>query len=430
MRIAFIVNEFPVLSETFILNQVTGLIQRGHEVDIYAISERQPNNTSSKVHPDVETYDLLRHTYYFPVIPANHCLRVVKGLRLLSTNFSKDPLILLRSLNVFDYGAEAVSLKPLYRTIPFINKELYDIIHCQFGTVGLVGQSLRSIVSPGAKLITSFRGYDASKYIHRFGNNIYNRLFKTGDLFLANCEYFRRRLIRLGCDEKKITVHFSGIDCSRFRYSSRHLPADQRVQLITIGRLVEKKGIEYSIRAIAKLTKVNQNIEYNIMGDGPLKEDLQQLIQELDVGHIVKLLGWKQQQEIIEILNHAHILVAPSVTAQDGDQDAPVNTLKEAMAMGLPVVSTQHGGIPELVEDGISGFLVPEQNVDALAEKLGYLIRHPEVWPEMGRAGRMYIEEHFEITKLNDQLVDIYQQQLDSNIGPELCSSPVNLKHT
>jgi colanic acid/amylovoran biosynthesis glycosyltransferase len=178
---------------------------------------------------------------------------------------------------------------------------------------------------------------------------------------------------------------------------------------------VEKKGIEYAIRAVAKLTDVNQNIEYNIIGDGPLKEQFQKLIAELNVGHIVKLLGWKQQQEIVEILDNCHIFIAPSVTAADGNQDAPVNTLKEAMAMGLPVISTRHGGIPELVEDGISGFLVPERDAEAIAEKLSYLIAHPQ-WEQMGHAGRNRVENKYDMNKLNDELVAIYQQLLNSQL--------------
>jgi colanic acid/amylovoran biosynthesis glycosyltransferase len=87
-----------------------------------------------------------------------------------------------------------------------------------------------------------------------------------------------------------------------------------------------------------------------------------------------------------------------------------VNTLKEAMAMGLPVISTLHGGIPELVKDGISGFLVPERDVDAIAQRLIYLIEHPEIWPQMGKAGRAYVETHYNLNDLNDELVRIYQR--------------------
>jgi colanic acid/amylovoran biosynthesis glycosyltransferase len=164
------------------------------------------------------------------------------------------------------------------------------------------------------------------------------------------------------------------------------------------------------------VSPLRYSLEYIIIGDGPLKEDLQSLIQELDVAHVVKLLGWKQQQELIDILNEAHIFLAPSVTADNGDQDAPVNSLKEAMAMGLPVIGTEHGGIPELIEDGVSGFLVPERNTDAIAQKLCYLIEHPEIWSQITQAGRSQVEEKYDIEKLNDELVEIYQMLLDPRL--------------
>jgi len=406
MRIAFIIGRFPVLSETFILNQITGLLDRGHEVDIYI---EAPGDTT-KMHPDVEKYHLLDRTYCIGM-PANRFLRVLKGLWLFCVNYNKNPVLLQQSLNIFKYGKDAASLRLLYAAIsvlPSLDEGPYDIIHCQFGTFGFIGISFRIVAAPKGKLVVSFRGYDITWFLWWSGDDVYNRLFKIGDLFLPNCDYFKNRIISLGCDEKKIVVMRSGIDCSRFLFTPRHFPPDGRVRIITTGRLVEKKGIEYGIRAVAKLATAYPNIEYYIIGDGPLKENLQQLIQELDVCDTVKLIGRMQQQELIEILDNSHIFIAPCVTAKNGDQDAPVNVLKEAMAMGLPVIGTQHGGIPELIEDGVSGFLVPERDVDHLVEKLAYLIEHPEVWPAMGQAGRAYVEEHYDINKLNDQLVEIY----------------------
>lgn len=415
MRIAFILGPFPVLSETFILNQITGLLVRGHEVHIYGY---KPNDTS-KVHPDVEKYQLIERTYYIPEIPKNYFLRFLKGLAFISTNFYQAPLVLLQSLNIFKYGKRAASMRLLYSVIPLLKSQPYDIIHCQFGMYGIEGMILRDVGAIKGKLITSFRGYDISWYVKACGENVYNNLFVKGDFFLANCEFFRQRAIKLGCDEKKIVVHGSGIDCSRFTYKPRY-PHPDGIRIVTTGRLVEKKGIEYAIRAVAKVARLYQNIEYNIIGDGHLKEQLQQVISELNVADKVKLLGWKNQKEIIEILDKAHLFIAPSVTAEDGNQDAPVNTLKEAMAMGLPVIGTLHGGIPELVEDGISGFLVPERDPDAIAQKLHYFIKHPEVWEQMGRAGRVYVEEHYDINRLNDELVEIYQQVVMSH--DELCN--------
>ncbi|MBD2603201.1 glycosyltransferase [Scytonema hofmannii FACHB-248] len=411
MKIAFIVGSFPVLSETFILNQITGLISRGHKIDIYGY---KPDDIS-KVHPDIEKYHLLEHTFYQPGIPENYLWRLIKGLGLIFRHFHKAPLVLLRSLNIFQYGKRAASMRLLYAIIPLLNTEAYDIIHCQFGIYGIDGMIYRDIGAIKGKLITSFRGYDISWYLKECGKDVYNELFVKGDFFLANCEFFRQRAIQLGCDENKIVVHGSGIDCSKFTFKPRYPHPDGKIRIATTGRLVEKKGIEYSIRAIANLANIHPNIEYNIIGDGHLKEHLQQVIEELNLADGVKLVGWKNQKELIEILDQTHLFIAPSVTAEDGNQDAPVNTLKEAMAMGLPVIGTIHGGIPELVEDGISGFLVPERDAEAISEKLSYFIKHPEIWEQMGSSGRDYVEKHYDINKLNDELVETYRQVATKN---------------
>ncbi|NJN08685.1 MAG: colanic acid biosynthesis glycosyltransferase WcaL [Richelia sp. RM1_1_1] len=412
MKIAFIVDKFPVLSETFVINQITGLIERGHEVHIYG---RQTDD--SKLHPDVEKYKLIEHTRYLPEISKNYLWRLLNVIYLLTKNFSQAPLVLLRSLNIFKYGKRAASLRLFYSTLPFLNAPEYDIIHCQFGRQAVCkfgpytyeGIVLRDIGAVKGKLLTTFRGYDISWYLHQYGEKVYDELFQKGDFFYTNCEFFRQRAIQLGCDEKKIIVHGSGIDCSRFRFQARYPDDSGLIRIATTGRLIEKKGIEYAIRAIAEVVKVYPNVEFNIIGDGELKEHFAQIIQELNIADKVHLKGWRNQKEIISILDENHIFVAPSVTASDGNQDAPVNTLKEAMAMGLPVIGTLHGGIPELIEDGISGFLVPERDASAIADKLIYLIEHPEIWQQMGLSGRKKVEMHYDINKLNSELVEIYQ---------------------
>ncbi|MFB2935698.1 glycosyltransferase [Aerosakkonemataceae cyanobacterium BLCC-F154] len=421
MKIAFIVGRFPVLSEAFILNQITGLIDRGHQVDIYALEGYE---LEEKVHPDVEKYHLLEHTYYAPKIPENYVWRTLKALWLLTTNFWKNPLACLQAINVFKYGKKAASLRILYTAIPFLGSQQYEIIHSQFGIYALEVMFVRDVGGLKGKLISSFRGYDISWYVQEKGDRIYDRLFKTADFFLTNCDFFKRRILKLGCDPNKVLVHRSGINCNRFAFNTRHPSSDGVFRIATTGRLIEKKGIEYAIRAIAKVAENYPNIEYNIIGDGYLKEFFQQLITDLKMQEKVKLLGWRNQQEIIETLDKTHIFIAPSVTAADGNQDAPVNTLKEAMAMGLPVIGTQHGGIPELIEDGISGFLVPERDADAIAQKLIHLIEHPEQWPQMGKAGRAYVEKHYETNKLNDELVEVYQQLVNRGKFPEPTLKP------
>ena len=407
MRIAFIATFFPALSETFILNQITGLIERGHEVDIYADDSRK----ELKIHPDVEKYSLIKRTYYNK-IPTNNFLRLLNGIKLLLANFHKSPVILLRSLNVFKYGKSAISLRLLYMAIVIQHqKQSYDLVHCHFGYNGLIGAMLRDIGAIQGKVVTTFHGIDMTTYLKKEGEQAYDLLFQFGNIFLPISELWKRRLIELGC-KGDIIVHRMGIDCNKFSFNARKLRINGVVEIVTIARLAEKKGVEYAIRAVAKLPNSKTNLNYTIVGDGPLKESLQQLIQELGVDNIVTLVGWKQQQEVIEIINNSDIMLAPSVTSQDGDREGIPVAFMETMAMGLPIISTDYSGIPELIENGVSGFLVPERDVDALAEKLNYLIEHPEVWSKMGAAGRAFVEKHYNIDKLNDKLVAIYSSRL------------------
>ena len=374
MRIAYIVGRFPVISQTFILNQIAGAVDRGNEVDIYAL-KGPPKESTDKTHPLVERYKLLERTYYLPQTTGN------------STQSSLET-----------YQVMLADKKP------------YDIIHCQFGTCGLEAMQLIQVGLLQGKLITNFRGFDISRFLQQRGDDVYNELFKEGDYFLTNCEFFRQRAIELGCNQDKIAVHGSGIDCHSFSFIPRYLPADGVVRVATTGRFVEKKGIEYALRAIALSVQKHPSLEYHLIGDGPLREKFENLIEELEIKPFVILHGWKEQREIVEILENCQLFVAPSVTAADGNQDAPVNTLKEAMAMGLPVIGTLHGGIPELVEDGISGFLVPERDAGAIATKLSYLIEHSEKWPQMGKAGRDRVKEKYDMNKLNQELSKLYQE--------------------
>lgn len=409
------VGRFPVLSESFILNQISGLIERGHKVDIYAL---EGYSAETKVHPIVEQYSLINFAYYVPKIPQNYGLRFLKALQLFLIKGWRNFPAIWRSLNIVKYGKQAASLRLFYSAIAFLEQNDYDIVHCQFGIYALQGKlpsdpgivALRSLGLLKGKLVVAFRGWDISWYVKEQGEQVYDELFKVADFFVTNCNFFRDRAIKIGCPGAKIVVNGSGLDCQKFSYKPRHFPESGLIRLVTIGRLVEKKGVEYGIRAVAQLILDYPHLEYKIIGDGYLRDQLQQLIVELDLADKIELLGWQQQPEIISILDSSHIFIAPCVTAKDGNQDAPVNTLKEAMAMGLPVVSTVHGGIPELVQDGVSGYLVPERDAKAIAEKLHFLISNPDLWQEMGWAGRKFVEQNYDMNRLNDELAQIYAQ--------------------
>jgi len=417
MKVAFIVPEFPNLSHTFILNQITGLLDRGHDVTIYA----RTRGNESVIHADVEKYHLLdRIVYYgdsYQALPTDRFLWFRRAMRFVLTNFHKAPIPLLKLL-YRKFREKAISPHSGHKIATLLNGDMhsYDIVHCHFGPSGNLGALLKDLGIIEGKCITTFHGYDLSIYINEEGDKVYDALFKAGDFFLPISEKWKEKLIRLGCEKQRIAVHRMGVDTSRFAFTPRESRENGKVHMLTVARLVEKKGVQYGIQAVAKVLKKYPYVEYSIAGDGPLRSELQSLIDTLNINGYVKLLGWKRQEEIVEIMRSADILLAPSVTSKDGDQEGIPVVLIEALSQGLPVLSTQHSGIPELVRDGEFGFLVPERDVNALAEKLEYLIEHPEIWPEMGRAGRDYVARYYDINKLNDQLVGLYQRLLDGRL--------------
>ena len=410
MKIAFILNRFPKLSETFIIDQIVVLIKRGHKVDIYAATTPIREN---KIHPDVEKYSLLDRTFYYGY-PSNKFLGGLNAAKLFLLNFPKNPAVILSSWNSYKYDKHQLFSKLLlpHLAIPFLKGQEYDIINCHFGSNALKAVYLKKLGLLKGKIVTTFHGIDITNYIDSFGKDVYEQLFEVGDLFLPVSKLWQKRLIELGCNPEKIIVHHMGIDCQEFTFKPRQINTDSKINIVTVARLVEKKGIEYAIRAVAKLTNKYQNLQYTIVGDGDLKESLQKLSLELNIEGIVTFLGWKDRQEVIEILRDASIMLAPSVTSKNGDMEGIPVGLMEAMAMGLLVISTYHSGIPELITDGVSGFLVPERDVDTLAAKLNYSLEHPELWQKIGLVGRQQVEKSYNINQLSDRLEAIYESLL------------------
>ena len=406
LRIAFLIDVFPRLSNTFILNQITGLIDRGHDVDIFAIH----TGDLETVHADVTRYDLLSRMRHIP-IPRARGQRYKKALGLLLQPEHWRGAV-FDSLNVLRYGNRATSLANFYTTLSFMQQAPYDIVHAQFGKLGLVALPLKKHGVISGKLATSFRGADITSTLAKHPG-IYDDLLTHGDLFLPVSNLFKQKLIQEGCAEQKIRVNRSGIALDRFVFKARQKPGNAPTRILFIGRLTEKKGVRYAIEAVTQVIKNGHDLQFHILGDGELTSEAHALIQQHHMSQHIHLLGHQPQNNVIQELESAHILIAPSVTASDNDQEGIPNVVKEAMAVGLPVVSTLHSGIPELVDDGISGYLVPEKDSDALATKLEHLVTHPELWEQMGKAGRAKVEADYDIERLNDDLIRYYREAIN-----------------
>jgi len=404
MRIAFFLNEFPALSQPFVLNQITGMIDRGHDVDIYALSRLE----LEKQHPQISSYNLLGRARFFSDMPAGYLKRVVIGVGLIfKRGLWRHPGLLLEALLTSENGRSGLSMRFLYRALTLVDRGPYDIIHCQFGTLGPLALKLKQLGATDGKIVTSFRGFDITKFLAT-RPDYYKELFQKGDLFLPVSKSLRDKLLANDCPEEKIRILHSGIDCSRFSFSVRHKDPEEVTRLLGIGRFVEKKGWGYAIEAAARLIKSGRKVHYTIVGDGALRSDVEKKIAEYGIQESVTLLGWREHEEITGLLEESHILLAPSVTARDGDQEGIPNVLKEAMAMGLPVISTWHSGIPELVEDETNGYLVPERDVEALTDRLTRVCDHPENWADMGQKARAKIDAEFDTESINNTLEEIY----------------------
>ncbi|HXT12883.1 MAG TPA: glycosyltransferase [Candidatus Angelobacter sp.] len=430
LRIAIFVGSFPVVSETFILRQITALLDLGHDVDIYADTRAE---SGTAVQPEVERHQLPSRTTFMdippeaapwemPVWPLTgktwppgspaaipNWQRAVRVLPRLGRSFMSMPRLTRQVLSRTEYGYQAASLSALYRLtrLQSINKR-YDVLHAHFGPVG---NSFRFACRLWrAPLVVSFHGYDFTTVPRQQGPSVYEKLFIDAQIITANSNYMGEKLQSLGCPPEKIRKLSYGIDLEKFKFRARNRTADEPFRIVTTGRLVEKKGMEYVLRAVARAARKHPGLRCDIIGDGPLRGQLQKLAVELSVDQMVQFHGALNGDAVRSLLDRAHVFVLASVTARDGDQEgAPVSIL-EAQAVGLPVISTRHSGIPEIMPDGQSGWLVPERDSDALAERLNQLLESPQLSDSFGIHGRRFVEAHFSSALCINVLLDIYTE--------------------
>jgi len=293
-----------------------------------------------------------------------------------------------------------------------IQEEGPVLLHAHFGWDGARLVHLRRRLR--LPFITSFYGRDASMLPRKaYWRRLYKSLFHEGDLFLAEGPFMGETLRRLGCPAEKIRVIHLGIDLTRIEFKERCIRAQEGVTGLIAASFREKKGIEYALEAVARIHPGWPGLRLRIVGDGPLRSHIERRISRPDLEGRVTLLGYQGFPAYIEELERADFLLAPSVTAADGDTEggAPV-CLLEAQAAGLPILATTHCDIPEVTVPEGSAFLSPERDVDALAANLERLLMSPQRWPEMGRKGRAHVESQFNIRRQAERMADLYDELL------------------
>ena len=407
MKIALFVDQFPKISETFILNQIDGLLARGHEITIFPLKA----GDETKIHGIVESRRLIEKTRYPPNAARMLSEKMGFDIRLMALNLTHGKSV-SRLRDTFGRYSDVGNWRSAFtKAEPVLHHGgRFDVLFAHFGPNGLRASWYREAGLVKGALVTVFHGYDLSSYLHSHNEQMYDPLFRNGDLFLPISHFWQDKLRALGCPAQRLKVHHVGIDCEQFAFQPRTRDADEPTILISVARLVEKKGIEFAIRALSRLVALKLNVQYRVIGDGPLSATLKQLVSDTQLDDYVSFLGSKTSKEVADELSRAHVFLAPSVTSRSGDMEGIPTALMEAMATGLPVISTLHSGIPELVEDGVSGMLVGERDVPALAQAIQEFTANVGRWPAMGTAGRQKVLEEFNIRELNRQLEGLFEQ--------------------
>ena len=381
LRVACFVPSFPELSETFILRQIVGLLERGHDVRIFA----HTSPAGGPVHEDVTRHRLLDR------------MRVIgdAGGRKPATGRAA-PGAFLRSLRP-EQARAAGGWGNLLRTLGALRGEgPFDLVHCHYGVAGLrYGVTAARLWD--APLVVSFYGYDASRYPRERGERVYESLFAAAQRVTSLSQHMDARLRALGCAPERLRRVPLAVDPAVDGGPPRSRRTSGEVKLLTVARLVEK-GIGYALRAVASLREERISVHYDVIGDGPLRAELETLARSLGLADDVRFLGAATNEVVQGAMREADLFVLPSVTAANGDEEGTPTVLLEAQYARLPVLATRHAGIPEIVADGTSGVLAAEGDPTALAHGLRAMLAARERWPAMGEAGRRLVIERGHLT--------------------------------
>jgi glycosyltransferase involved in cell wall biosynthesis len=281
------------------------------------------------------------------------------------------------------------------------------LLHIYFGQIAVhLLPLIRTWKNPS---IVSFHGADVTVDMNKPAyRESTQQMLDAVKLVLVRSESLRRAVIDLGCDQKKIEVQRTGIPLEEFAFHEWSFPNDGEWRLVQAGRLIEKKGLPFTIRAFAVFLRKYPNATLTIAGEGPLLGELQKLARELNIERRVSFTGFISQEELRDIYYRSHIFVHPSQTGHDGNVEGIPNSMLEAMASGLPVFAADHGGIPEAVENGVSGVLVRERDHEALGNALLNATQDSDSLARIARNGAEVVRKNFDLQAQAQRLEEIY----------------------
>jgi glycosyltransferase involved in cell wall biosynthesis len=283
--------------------------------------------------------------------------------------------------------------------LAFFDMHRPDLVLAEYGPMGCL--LAHACQKGGVPLYVHFHGYDASILLQEWWRvRQYRSLFRHVSGVIVPSQFLARKLAEIGCPEPKLHVSPYGVDTQIFSPSSRM----KEQLLVAVGRLIKKKAPHISIQAFAGIANRYPEARLEMVGDGPLADQCRALISALSLEDRIRMHGVQGREFVARLMQQGSLFVQHSVTAENGDTEGLPVTILEAMASGLPVISTRHAGIPEVVSDGVTGLLVQENDVEAMARAIRELLDNPTRAMAMGAAGRDRVLAHFTQEMARDRL--------------------------
>lgn len=288
-----------------------------------------------------------------------------------------------------------------------------DVALAEYGPTG--GRALDACVRAKVPLVVRFHGYDATYRGTIEGHAAdYRRIFTMANAIVVPALAMKAQLVKLGAPEERVHKVAYGVDCRLFDGTR---PDQAPPTVLAVGRFVEKKAPHLTLLAFSRAARALPEARLRFIGDGPLLDACRVLATALGVRRQVEFLGGRSHEEVRQAFRSARVFVQHSVAAPSGDSEGLPNSLLEAGAMGVPVVSTQHAGIPEMIRSGEDGYLVDEHDVDGMAAGLGRLLESPALALQMGTSFRNRVRDQFSMERSMSSLHDVLNRAA-SRTGP------------
>lgn len=391
------VNQFPTFSETFIRDHVVQLKKAGLNVKILC-NYKNDNELASL--DAFKSYGLLNDRIVIDeLIPKNKIARVLKVFTLLFLSlFSRRFIVYLRSLNFIKYGKESLNLTNIYIAC-FLLQNGVKTIHAHFGTNGNKAALFKEIGVP-VKLFTTFHGYDIRLGIKK-GGQLYQKLFDQANGIIAIADFNKTNLLKFGAKERQLIELPNGIDTEFFK-RKENVSLKGEIRLLSVARLAPEKGILFALQALKhiKMTFPDIDIIYDIIGEGPLRQELEAYIEENNLSLSVNLLGRKKTDEVRDLMIVSDIFVLPSLA------EVLPTVLLEAQSCAMPILATNVGSVKDMVAQGE---IVNVEDIQSLVVGLENLINNRKDWQKMGTLNRAHICQEYDVHTIIKQLIEIYK---------------------